>query len=64
MTSDLIPLEARTGEMGYVYTEFDSPYHWSMYVIELDLENKEQPTTTPTAGDTLGTITVSIRAAE
>jgi len=35
-----------------------------MYVIELDLENKEQPTTTPTAGDTLGTITVSIRAAE
>ena len=61
LTGEELPDSARKAGAGDAWG-FAGPA--TQYNLGLTLSNKEKPTTTPTAGDTLGTITISIRAAE
>lgn len=64
LTSEEIPEVARDSYIGTPFYEINQAEKQWAYGLILELENKETPTTTPTAGDTLGTIKVTIRARE
>ena len=64
LASEELPDSARKSQSGEGFWHDGSLKGRNTYDLYLQLENKTESTTTPKAGDTLGTITISIRAAE